>query len=361
MTVQEQALNELPTSSPFHEQWMKSEGVPVYRGYYIEDLNKLKLEPWSRKGGNGCFILLEGSEGSTDGYVSEIEPGRNLKAEKHLFEEMVLILQGRGATSIWNPGGPPQTFEWQEGSLFAIPLNAWHQHFNGQGDKPVRFLGATNAPVAMNLYHNLDFIFDNSFVFKDRYNSEQGYFSNQGILWKVPGQTVRAWESNFIPDVRIFKTYELKERGGAGSSVIFEMAGGTMAAHISEFATGCYKKAHRHAPGANIIMVSGEGYSLMWLEGQEKVTIPWHASSLFVPPGDWFHQHFNTGREPARYVALKYTGSRKYPLGRSYRSLEDVKKGGDQIEYEDEDPGIRSMYEKDLKKKGLEMKMGRAK
>ncbi len=350
-------IGELSGKVTSYERWVASEGIPVYGAYFVEDLTQLPLEPWARLGGKGCFINLVGNEQTTDSYVCEIAPGESLKPEKHLYEEMVLILEGRGATAIWNEGDGPRTFEWQEGSLFAIPLNAWHQHFNGHGDKPVKFLASTNAPLAINLYHNIDFIFNNNYVFKDRYSGEEDYFSGQGNLYRVAGQTGRSWESNFIPDVHNFQLYELKERGGSGSSVIFEMANSTMAAHISEFAVGCYKNAHRHGPGANVVIVGGGGYSLMWPEGGEKVHIPWRAGSLFVPPGRWFHQHFNTGPEPARYVALKFTGSRKYPLGIKYLSSEMAKKGVDQIEYADEEPEIRTMYERELAKRGRQSRM----
>ncbi len=61
-----------------------------------------------------------------------------------------------------------------------------------------------------------------------------------------------------------------------------------------------YKKAHRHRPGAVITILAGEGYSVMWQEGKEKVVIPWHEDSVFVPPDRWFHQHFNTSSSPTR-------------------------------------------------------------
>jgi len=36
---------------------------------------------------------------------------------------------------------------------------------------------------------------------------------------------------------------------------------------------------------------------------------------------------------------------------------EDIKKGGDQIEYTDENPEIRKMFEEELAKEGLKSKM----
>ncbi|MBI4329945.1 MAG: cupin domain-containing protein [Chloroflexi bacterium] len=355
--MEDKIVGELSGRVTSYDRYVQSEGIPTHGAYYVEDLCNLNLGPWGRKGGNGCFINLIGSEQSTDCYVCEIGPGRSLKPEKHLYEEFIFILKGRGATSIWNEGGPKQTFEWQERSLFAIPLNAWHVHYNGQGDRPVKFVAATNAPIVLNLYHTVDFIFNNSYVFKDRYDGEQDYFNGAGKLYSLAGKSTRSWETNFVPDVGVFSLFEVKERGGGGRSIAFEMADSTMAAHISEFAVGCYKKAHRHGPGANVIIVDGEGYSVMWPEAGQRVVVPWRGGSLFVPPGRWFHQHFNTGARPARYVALKFTGSRKFPIGIKYLSSESARKGPDQIEYEDEDPGIRVLYESEMKKKGMAVNM----
>jgi gentisate 1,2-dioxygenase len=81
---------------------------------------------------------------------------------------LIFVLKGRGATTIWNDKGVKQTFEWQDGSLFALPLNAWHQHFNGQGDEAARFFSVNSMPIVFNLFHSADFIFDTPRDFADR-------------------------------------------------------------------------------------------------------------------------------------------------------------------------------------------------
>ena len=151
-----------------YEKFLEQEGVPVVKGYGVADLMTVPLEPWKRKGGLGAYLNLIGAGGIIDAYLCEIPPGESLLPQKHLYEEMIYILSGYGATSIWVDGKPRQSFEWQEGSLFSPPLNTWHQHFNGQSDKPARYLGVTRAPIFMNLFHDLDFIFNNDFVFKNR-------------------------------------------------------------------------------------------------------------------------------------------------------------------------------------------------
>ncbi len=125
---------------PFYNRWQETEGLDIFKGMFVEDLRKVPLKPWKRKGGSGTFINLEGTGGENDAYLCGIPPGGSLLPQKHLYEETIFILDGAGATSIWNEGEAKMTFEWQAGSLFSPPINAWHQHFNTQGDQPVRIL-----------------------------------------------------------------------------------------------------------------------------------------------------------------------------------------------------------------------------
>ena len=122
-----------------YRKWIESEGIALIEGFFIEDIKNVPLQPWERNGGSGVRICLEGTGETDDCYICEIPPGKNLKPQRHLFEEMIYIVSGRGATTIWNDGGPKRTFEWQEGSLFSPRLNTWHQHFNGSGDQPARY------------------------------------------------------------------------------------------------------------------------------------------------------------------------------------------------------------------------------
>ncbi|MFC2059822.1 hypothetical protein ACFLTZ_01855, partial [Chloroflexota bacterium] len=155
-----------------------------------------------------------------------------------------------------------------------------------------------------------------------------------------------------------FKLHEWKERGAGGSNIMFELADNTMAAHVSEFPSGTYKKAHRHGPAASVVLLNGKGYSLMWLEGESWVKCDWHMGSLFIPPNQWFHQHFNVGKEPGRYLAVHgSSGGRKHLLGGERRFDTSIKEGGNQKEYEDEDPEVRRLFEQELAKEGTELKM----
>lgn len=352
MTEAGKSLQDHPST---HEKWIAAQNIPIIRDFALPNLKEVKLGPWERLGCFGAYIILDGCEESNDAYLLEIPPQKSSKPERHLYEEIVYVLHGRGATSVWHTSGPKRTFEWHEGSLFAIPLNTWHQHFNGQGSEPARFYVVSSAPITMNLFHNLEFIFENDFMFRDRFDGAEDFFSGEGNV--LAG---RVWETNFVEDVRDFPLLEWRERGAGGKNRRFEMAHGTLMAHVSEFPVGTYKKAHRHGPGAHVIIIRGEGYSLLWEEGKDMIRVDWSEGSVLVPPFMWFHQHFNTGREPGRYLAIRW-GSQRYPLLKAWSSSGkvdvSVREGGNQIEYEDEDPRVREMFERELAKKGVACRM----
>ncbi len=341
-----------------YNNWQAAQKIPINRGFFIDDLRKVEVAPCALKGGLGAFNNLEGTGGTNDGYICEIPPGKQLKPQRQLYEEMVFIIEGHGATSVWQKDGRKHTFEWHPGSLFAVPLNAWYQHFNGQGNVPVRYFAVTSAPFMINLFHNLDFIFGNEFSFTDRFSpEEEDYFSGKGQMW---GESRKKMSVNFVPNTYEIQLYEWKERGAGGKHVNFDLAGNVMGAHISEFPVGRYKKAHRHGPGAHVIILSGQGYSLLWPEGGERVRVDWKPGSVVVPPNKWFHQHFNSGAEPARYLALRWNSWRYRFVAVSDDTPVDVsvKQGGAQIEYDDEDREIHEIFEAVLAKVGAPCHMG---
>ena len=117
-----------------------------------------------------------------------------------------------------------------------------------------------------------------------------------------------------------------------------------MTCHMSVFDPQTYKKGHRHGPGYVIVIPTGDGYSVMWQGDGEKVVIPWHEGSIFVPPKMWFHQHFNSGPQPARYLALKML-SRMFKLAPGpIQSDVPLNEGGWQIEHEDEDEDVIQLF-----------------
>src|SRR4029077_6983373 len=112
-------------------RFVRNDGLDIISAHYVPNLRTVELKPWPRRGtgAKGVYINHEGSRFSNDCYACEIAPGQKLQPMHHLYEEMLLILSGRGSTTVWNNAGARITFEWKEGAIFAIPLNCSYQHF----------------------------------------------------------------------------------------------------------------------------------------------------------------------------------------------------------------------------------------
>jgi mannose-6-phosphate isomerase-like protein (cupin superfamily) len=356
--VKKKSKFEIPKRQDTFSDWLASQRIPVVRGFYIPDINDVGLEYWDLKGIPASFVILDGTGGVNDAYVAEIPPGGKSKPIRHIYEEMVYVTKGHGATTVWQKDGRKHTFEWGPGSLFAIPMNAYYQHFNSSGIEGARYYAVTNSCFMMNLFHNIDFIFDNDFAFTDRFDtSNADYFSGEGKIEKRLFMT-----TNFVPDAHAIKLYDYSERGKGGTNVKFNFAQQSMGCHISEFPVGSYKKGHRHGPGAHLVILNGRGFSTMWpREGAEPKRVEWKPRTVVVPPDQWLHQHFNTGNERVRYLAMHQSSWAFKPLvkgtGDLEGSLTSVKDGGNQIEFEDEDPRIHAWFLDELQNSGAECVM----
>jgi oxalate decarboxylase/phosphoglucose isomerase-like protein (cupin superfamily) len=310
-------------------------------------------------------------EGSSGMYVGEIPPGGALNAEKHMYEEVIVILEGNGATEVWQEGGKKHTFEWNRWSLFAPPLNTWHRLVNG-GREPVKFLAVTTAPIVMDLYRNEEFIFNSPFIFSERFAGEEGYFSGTGKRYQI--RNVATWDTNFIADVSSAAVDACEEKGVGALITCFEIAGNSLVGHLSQWPAGLYHKAHYHGPGSILFGLQSNGYVLLWSKdlgtrpyqsgnGGDVVEMRWKDGSVYCPPGGWFHQHFNIGGTPARQLAIRF-GGRVHPTGFATAAkrhdegvLISIKNGGTLLEYEDEDPEIRRRFEQSLRVAGVRCEM----
>lgn len=362
-----------PRRSPYLA-WMEKEGIPIAEAMGgLDDVTQLPREPWARMGGKGTFIQLRGAAEAQRGiYVAEIPGGGALNPEKHLYDEAIYVLQGRGLAEVWTDGDTKRTFEWGEGSVFSPPLNAWHRLINGSRE-PAIFLAITRAPRVMNLFNNFDFVFNCDYKFMDRYSGQDDYFQARETRQMEGRFKAVTWYTNFISDVKTAFLDDLEQKVSGGQLTSFSMAGGFPHGHISEWSVGKYHKAHYHPAGAILVGISGQGYVLLWPHSvgihpyqdghaDEVVKVAWGPKSIYAPPDDWCHQHFSTGKVPARHLAFHAEGNLTY--GRSFTTADgeasiyvSVREGGVLIEYEDEDPQIRRDFEEELRRNGVECHM----
>jgi oxalate decarboxylase/phosphoglucose isomerase-like protein (cupin superfamily) len=338
---------------------MESQGIPVYTGHYVEDMRTIALGHWPERECDAAFLRFVGQEGVSEARITEIAPGQTLPPLKFTLDEVVYVIEGRGLTTVWaSEGAAPATFEWDKRSMFLLPRGSTHQFSNAQGDKPARLLQRNFLPLAMSLIPDAAFFFNSTAPGSGTLASDSANFYSEAKMFKTTdsaGHPWAEWHGNFFPDMLAWdRLNPYWGRGAGGSSVSIMYSGSELSARMSVFPVGTYKKAHRHGPGRVIVIPGGDGYSVMWEEGKEPVIVPWHEGSVFSPPDRWFHQHFNLGGIPARYLRPISSGALPQFSGRSER-VEDRAK--DQIEYVDEDPWIRQHFEAELAKKGLKSLM----
>lgn len=93
---------------------------------------------------------------TVDAYLQIIPPGSRSGRHRHLAEECLYVLEGRGYdlhqdcdveitdTYHWKPQDEIKRFEWEAGDVIYVPPNTIHQHFNADPTRPVRLISAIN-------------------------------------------------------------------------------------------------------------------------------------------------------------------------------------------------------------------------
>lgn len=371
-TVREQEAYRSP-----YERWKESQGLLTVRGFQVDDVYTVDLTPWEARGGSGVFINLDGTDGFNDSYVYELAPRESSRPVRHIYDELIFILTGQGACTVWADEDHKQTFEWGSNSFFALPPNARHQFHNLSGTEPARYFAMTTAPRIIDAFQNLDFIFNNPYRFTDRFNGEEGYFKETRDRFSG----VR-WATNFIADVTKPRAHrstagEIEARaragimnqrggvGGGGGEGESSGYGGRLSFVNSTVRCGyslgsqpgVHTMAHRHGPGIHVLTIGGQGYTLLWSEDVEPIRanairVEWGPGTVFVPPERWWHAHFSTGPGAHDWLRMGWGTDKPKPGGRQY-VYTSLKEGGDQIAFDEEDPAIHREWEEELAKMGV--------
>src|SRR5438093_10783802 len=93
-----------------YQSFVQQENAPLYQGSALEDLNSLELADWERRGGKVAYTRLADQE-TLALQIVEIPPGGQLKPEHHMYQAIMLVMQGIGITNIWQEGEQPHTVE----------------------------------------------------------------------------------------------------------------------------------------------------------------------------------------------------------------------------------------------------------
>lgn len=340
-----------------YREYQQREDIPIHTGLMVDDVRTLNVEEWKRTGGRGCFVNLFGMEDLCDIQINEIPSAQHLNRQRHLHDMLIYAINGSGMTAIGDEGDE-HIVEWENGSLFYLPRNTSYVHANTSHDEPARLLAMTSLPLLYTFLKDDDAIWNVDSY--DQWSEMQtgDMYGGDATIELEEGTNKAYWDANYIPDTGTFdKLQPNPDRGAGGQTVILPFSDITsLHGHMSEFPPGKYKKAHRHLSGANLMILGGSGYSYMWQEGESRTRIDWSPYSLFTPPTMWYHQHFNTSENNARYLVfhgpIKESGMRGSEND-AVRGINPV----NQIEYHEEDPDIRKQFKQELHKKGISNQM----
>jgi quercetin dioxygenase-like cupin family protein len=309
--------------------------------------------------------------------VVEVPGAGALNIERHLYEKVVLVVEGRGTTELWQQGqARPHVFEWQAGSLFAIPLNTFHRLVNA-ASAPALLLCGTTAPNVMNLFDNPEFVFNCPYTFGERFSGAEDYFKPRDDIEPDPVRGLAMRRTNLIPDIVNCELPLDNRRSPGYRRVEPSMGGNRFYLWIGQHETGRYSKAHKHASAAVLICIKGKGYTYTWpdtlgltpwQDGKAAQVLrqdyePVGLVSAAPMSGDWFHQHFGVSKDGLRITAWHGPNNqRSRKPGRPGEQLMDygaidLKKGGSAIPYCEEDGFIRREFEETLAREGLVSRM----
>ena len=112
----------------------------------------------------------EGRLHQMDATLVEIPPGGKLPAHRHLAEEMIYIVSGKGYTNMWTgSGADKKRYDWAASDVLSPSLNVWHEHGNASATEPARFLSMTSTPLLKRIFGDSAFLSSNDYVFEERW------------------------------------------------------------------------------------------------------------------------------------------------------------------------------------------------
>jgi mannose-6-phosphate isomerase-like protein (cupin superfamily) len=274
---------------------------------YCWNLNTLPLAERPQIGDKAKILRVGGAGQLTQ--VIEIPPGK--KTTWHGYgaegEALFYVLSGRGQTEYKGVIGglPSNKYTWKKNSLFAIAVEHEMQHTNLDPAQPVRLLAVTG--YAINMY---------PFVEQELRTAHQNPAEGPEERARVLATTT--YPGHYVDDLREHPVAMREAR--ADRTAFFNMMS-TVGhrthpnVHISEL-VGPQAYAHKHGNQPIFVILKGSGYDI-WSEAHDlkeyeaavKAGTAHRAeygtgTLCGVPGGPHWHQHFSTGTEPLRYLAI---------------------------------------------------------
>jgi quercetin dioxygenase-like cupin family protein len=130
---------------------------PPIKGLVVpHDLRKMELPERKWRNNRGRWFDLADYE-VLNAHLAELKPGDSSVRHRHTTEAYLYIVKGHGYSLINYDDEPVQAVEWSEGTLFAPPRWAWHQHFNLDQNDTSRYLAIQDTGLLRTMrLHNIE-------------------------------------------------------------------------------------------------------------------------------------------------------------------------------------------------------------
>jgi len=149
--------------SGYYEEKLKDTKEKIKENKEKRKIVKPESMPWekSRQGiiKHLCNEKMNIQIESIDAYMQFIPGGSRSGRHRHMSEEYIFVLEGKGYDLhwdvdfelgdryCWKVDEKSSRWEWEQGDSIYIPPNTVHQHFNADTEKPARFISATSRMV----------------------------------------------------------------------------------------------------------------------------------------------------------------------------------------------------------------------
>lgn len=271
--------------------WVKAEGALIHEGATL-DLLALDLRDWPRFGMKGAVCHVDGRCDYLTAFLFELGANQASAASRHIHEDVIYILSGTGTTEITLSDGHQLSIEWTEKSLVAVPINATARHKAGASG--ARFVALSDFRYLMGLYRNEAFLFVNDAPLHGR----QKRALDAGLLAKPLTQAI-----------------------GNNEMTPLDLADLSVGVDLTALEPKSATLARRQMQGRHILGVDGAGFTLSFSHETSDIRrVHWHHGILVGLKGMQFHQHFNAGDRPARFISVEL-GSQSSPMFRSRRAI----------------------------------------